>query len=277
LRAGRDCRSHAANLVFPAFLAKVTTTPDTDSYPPTRLAFHASRITIDIGVLLVLAAMSLPFVTAEPFGQKAVAADALPALLLVLPIFVITLLPDQTRPVPSLLGGASLLLAATAAPYSVVKALDASTLAHSLGGRVGAGAWLLVVGTFVILAGIVYGLIRNLLHLPVAGTYPARPRPAEPASAHLTPDTGRTSSDAGAAPSSGARRHPPARPEPTAGAPPDQPPRPARGRPPAPSPNPAEPPSPTPPAGADPDTEPTLPAVKPVPHWWPDDLDNLFD
>lgn len=249
----------------------MTDTFDYDSYAPTRLALHASRIVIDVGVLLVLAAMSLPFVSPGAFGQKAVAADALPALLLVLPIFVITLLPDQSRPVPSSLGWASLLLAATAAPYAIVKALEASTLAHTVGGRVGAGAWVLVVGTFVTLAGIVYGLVRNLLHLPVAGTYPARPEPAReraPAAA-ATPRP--------AAP-------PPRRLLRTDQAPPVPAPatplaRPERLAAPAPGPAPtaASPLARPRPEPADPDTEPTLPAVKPVSRWWPDELEDLFD
>ena len=151
------------------------TSSSRSSYPPTRLAFHASRIVIDAGVLLVLGAMSLPFVTAEDFGQRAVAADALPALLLILPIFVITLLPDQTRPIPTALGWLSLLLAATALPYAVVKYFDASTLAGTLRGSVGMGARILVLGAFVTLGGIVLGLVRNFLGLPAGGTYPARP------------------------------------------------------------------------------------------------------
>jgi len=250
----------------------VTTARDTRSYQPTRLAFHASRIVIDVGVLLVLAAMSLPFVSAEGFGQRAVAADALPALLLVLPVFVITLLPDQTRPLPSWLGWAALLLAATAAPYAVVKALDASSLAHTLGGRVGAGAWVLVVGAFVTLSGIVYGLVRNLLHLPVGGTYPARPQPAAPdplrrpaAAARVpSPAPGRPLSvPASTRPTAAVTRQPSpaAAPRPTT-------------VPPAGTPVPRPTPAPRP---TDPDTEPTLPAVKPVRHWWPDDLEDLLD
>lgn len=259
----------------------MTTTLDTDPYPPTRLAFHASRIIIDVGVLLVLAAMSLPFVSAEGSAQKAVAADALPALLLVLPIFVITLLPDQARPVPSLLGWASLLLAATAAPYTVVKALDASTLAHTVDGRVGSGAWVLVIGAFVTLAGIVYGLVRNWLHLPVAGTYPARPAPAASATSATPRPPSLRRVPPGTAParppasppgrvhraSSQAHREPTVGPSPAAG------PRPAVAPPPG---APAVPP-PAAPRPADPDTEPTLPAVPPLRPWWPDDLENLFD
>lgn len=267
----------------------MTTTLDYEPYPPTRLAFHASRIIIDVGVLLVLAAMSLPFVSAEGFGQKAVAADALPALLLVLPIFVITLLPDQTRPVPSVLGWASLLLAATAAPYAVVKALDASTLAHTVGGRVGAGAWLLVVGALVTLAGIVYGLVRNLLGLPVAGTYPARPRPVE--ASRRAPVTTPAASTSAPRATSGAGPQAAAQPPPRRllrGSPSPATTRPSRRpasappSPPAAEPQPAQPappvsPPPLPTSSRDPDTEPTLPAVKPVRHWWPDDLENLFD
>jgi hypothetical protein len=237
----------------------VTRTPSSrSSYPPTRLAFHASRIVIDVGVLLVVGAMSLPFVSAEGFGQRAVAADALPALLLVLPIFVITLLPDQTRPVPTALGWVSLLLAATALPYALVKYLDASTLAGTLNGSVGMGARVLVLGAFVTLAGIVLGLIRSLLHLPVAGTYPTHPEPPTQAAG---PPGRRTATTP-------APNHPTAR---TLG----------------PSPGTASPhrgtavlprydTGPPPPRPSDPDTEPTLPGVNRVRNWWPDDLEDLF-
>jgi hypothetical protein len=254
-------------------------------YLPTRLAFHASRIVIDVGVLLVLGAMSLPFVSAEEFGQRAVAADALPSLL-----------PDHTRPVPTALGWPALLLALTALPYAVVKYLDASTLAGTLGGSVGMGARVLVFGAFVTLAGIVLGLIRNFLGLPVAGTYPARPEPtaAEAASRGRHPTTATTvarppvqaSGQASGAPpprrgqAPGRRRaaeptrtRPATTSIPAVADPPSSPPR----RPPVGSPPPdkqSAPPLP-PPAVSDPDTEPTLPGVARA-NWWPDDLEDLF-
>jgi len=268
------------------------------SYPPTRLAFHASRIIIDVGVLLILGAMSLPFVSAGDFAQRAVAADALPALLLVLPIFVITLLPDQTRPIPTTLGWLSLLLAATALPYAVVKYFDASTLAGTLNGSVGMGARVLVLGAFVTLVGIVLGLLRNLLRLPVAGTYPARPEPTaaetaargrHPAAAPpLTRPTTPATPTAPAPPRT--RRGPapaavpsraPGRPQPrpaAAPAPATPNPRPQTvpGRPAGPPPPSRGTPPPAPaPRPSDPDTEPTLPGVKRA-QWWPDDLEDLF-
>jgi len=142
---------------------------------PTKLAFHASRIVIDIGVLMVLGSMSLPFVNAGMGNRSALAADALPTLALLLPIFVITLLPDHSDPIPDVLGWLSLILAFAAFPYALIKYLDASTLADALGGSVGWGARLHVFGTFVVIAGIGIGLARNLLKLPVTGTYPSRP------------------------------------------------------------------------------------------------------
>lgn len=236
---------------------------------------------IDLGVLLVLGSMSLPFVTAAGWGQRAVAADALPALLLVLPIFVITLLPDHSHPLPAALGWISLFLAATALPYTVIKYLDASTLAATLGGNVGMGARLLVVGAFVILAGLVLGLVRRLLGLPAGGTYPAGPRPE----ARSVP----SQSVRASSPTRDADSFPPAPATPAASIPgrlstgdtadDDSPAGPA---PPPEGPSrPAEiPPRPvTPPpraAPADDDTEPTLPGVERARRWWPDDLEDLF-
>jgi hypothetical protein len=233
---------------------------------------------IDLGVLMVLGAMSLAFVTAEGGGQRAVAADALPALLLVLPIFVITLLPDHSQPVPAWLGWIALFLAATALPYSVIKYLDASTLANTLGGSVGLGAGLLVAGTFVTMVGLVLGLVRRLLGLPVTGTYPVRleasnrragpparraPLPAAPPAPGLGSTPPRHDLAAADPEVAAAATSPASPPSPVV------PPRPA-----APPPRPAR--RPPRPAPADPDTEPTLPGVKRTRPWWPDDLEDLF-
>jgi hypothetical protein len=249
--------------------------------PLSRLAFHASRIVIDVGVLMVLGSMSLPFVAAEGFRQRAVAADALPVLILMLPIFVVTLLPDQTAPVPAPLGWASLALAAAALPYAVLKYLDASTLAATLHGSVGTGARILVFGVCVGLVGIGIGLARSLLHLPVPGSYPAaRQAPAEARPAAQT----RRAAAPGAppAPAAAAQEASPARTASAATA--SRRPGPTRRRQPTPAqptsePSAARSPRRVPaavPQPADPDTEPTLPAQRPVHPWSPDDLDDLF-
>lgn len=244
---------------------------DASTRPPTKLAFHASRIVIDVGVLMVLGAMSLPFVTAGGFQQRAMAADALPALLLLLPIFAITLLPDQTGPIPAPLGWLSLLLAVPALPYAVVKYLDAATLAGTLRGSVGMGARILVFGAFVTVAGIAMGLARNPLHLPVATASPARAVRA-PAGA---PPTGGRSPAPGEFP----------RPHPARVSRRDDPPQ-LRATPPpdrhagdpvlAPAPGRPQARPPLPPGQADPSTDPTNPPQKAVRPWWPDDLDDLF-
>lgn len=283
----------------------MTSVSTSEVRPSTRLAFHASRIIIDIGVLLVLGAMSLPFVAAEGFRQQAMAADALPALLLVLPVFVVTLLPDHTRPLPPAFAWASLGLAATALPYALVKYLDASTVAGTVRGSVGMGARLLVLGAFVTLAGIVLGLIRNWLGLPAAGSYPARrstaPAPSSAPAKPVTPPAGRSSpSRTPPATRSSPSRTPPgtrqpgqaavptsARPAPQPAPRRNQPAPPAQAPPTVPGARPAgtraQPsgvsptrPSPPPPAPPDPDDQPTLPGNKPVRDWWPDDLEDLF-
>jgi len=147
---------------------------------PTKLAFHASRIVIDAGVLISMAAMSMPFVTTDGADTNSMAADALPVIFLLAPIFLVTLLPDHTRPIPMPLGWISLVLGIAAFPYAVVKYLDAANLAATLEGNVGFGARLLIFGTFVTLAGIGVGLARGMLKLPSGGTFPAlRPAPAQ--------------------------------------------------------------------------------------------------
>lgn len=151
--------------------------------PATTLAFHASRIVIDVGVLLAVASLSFDFVTSANVNRTALQADALPAVALLLPVFLITLLPDHTRPLPRPLSWASLVLGLAAFPYAIVKHLDASVLADTLGGSVGIGARLLVFGTLVTLVGIGIGLTRTFLGLPT-GADPSRmhrtPRPAKP-------------------------------------------------------------------------------------------------
>ncbi|MBI5157463.1 MAG: hypothetical protein HZA58_05540 [Acidimicrobiia bacterium] len=136
----------------------------------TTLAFHASRIVTDIGVLLVLASMSLTFVSAPSGNRSAMTLDALPALLLVAPIFVVTLIPDHTRPLPRPLAWGSLVLGLAAFPYTVVKYLDAVVLADTLGGSLGLGIRLLVFGSFVTVVGVAIGLARSWMGLPSGGS-----------------------------------------------------------------------------------------------------------
>ena len=136
----------------------------------TTLAFHASRIVIDAGVLLAMASMSLPFVIAGSGDRSALDADALPVLLLLLPIFVVTLIPDHTRPIHPVAGWAALAFGLAALPYALVKMLDAGILADTLDGSVGLGARLMVISSFVTLVGIGIGIYRHLRGLPAGGT-----------------------------------------------------------------------------------------------------------
>lgn len=136
----------------------------------TTLAFHASRIVIDVGVLIAMASMSLPFVEAEAGNRSALQADAFPALLLLLPIFAVTLIPDHTRPLHPIVGWTSLMLGFAALPYAFVKMLDAGILADTLDGSVGLGARLLLLGCVVTLVGIGIGLYRSVRGLPAGGT-----------------------------------------------------------------------------------------------------------
>lgn len=167
---------------------------------PTTLAFHSSRIVVDVGVLIVMAAMSLPFVTSPSGNRSALFLDALPTVFLLVPIFLVTLIPDHTRPIPRALGWLSLVLGLAAFPYSIVKHADSSVLADTLGGSIGMGARLLVLGSFVTLVGISIGLARRFAGLESGGS-PARTRAvgtrrraaggddsAKSTKAHLPPD-----------------------------------------------------------------------------------------
>lgn len=140
----------------------------------TTLAFHASRIITDLGVLLVLASMSLAFVTAPSGNRSAMDLDALPTLMLVAPVFLLTLIPKHTRPLPRPIAWACLVLGLAAFPYSFAKYLDAVVLADTLGGGIGLGVRLHVFGAFVVIVGVGVGLTRLFRGLPSAGS----PRPA---------------------------------------------------------------------------------------------------
>lgn len=150
----------------------------------TTLAFHASRIVIDAGVLLAMAAMSMRFVNAPDGGRSALAADAFPAVILLLPVFAVTLIPDHTRPLHPIAGWGAMVLALAALPYSFVKLLDAGVLAQSLGGSLGLGAIVLVIGCLVTAVGVGIGVVRDFMGHPSGGSTQRRspiaaaPRPA---------------------------------------------------------------------------------------------------
>jgi hypothetical protein len=148
----------------------------------TTLAFHASRIVIDTGVLLAMASMSMTFVNSPAGNRSALAADALPAVLLLLPIFAVTLIPNHTRPLHPALGWGAMVLGLAALPYAFVKMLDAAVLADTLDGSVGFGPKLLVFGCVVTLLGIGVGLVRDLMGWPSGGT-PMRPGAGRPKAA----------------------------------------------------------------------------------------------
>lgn len=141
----------------------------TSNTTTTTLALHASRIVIDVGVLMVLGAMSLPFVTTAAGNRTAMELDALPALLLVAPIFLMTLLPDQSRPLPRPVSLGALFLGLIAFPYALLKYLDSVVLSRTLDGGLGLGVRMLVFGTFVVLVGIAIGLTRAWMGLASSG------------------------------------------------------------------------------------------------------------
>ncbi|MCB2222917.1 MAG: hypothetical protein KQH83_01985 [Actinobacteria bacterium] len=162
---------------------------------PSTLAFHVSRIVIDAGVLLAMVAMNLSFVTSDTITKNSVGADALPVILLLAPVFVATLIPDHSRPMPAVVAWISLGLGAAAFPFAIVKYLDASNLAATVDGSVGFGARLLVFGTFVTIAGIGIGLAGSLLRVPgrprQARTGPVRARQPQAPRARRQPGAAR--------------------------------------------------------------------------------------
>lgn len=170
------------------------------------LAFHVSRIITDIGVLIVMGSMSLPFVTTPDGNRTSVEADALPALLLVLPIFAFTMIPDHSRPLPMPLAWVSLILAGAAVPFAIVKYLDASLLASTVDGSAGVGGRLLVFGTIVVVAGLAIGLAMAFVHPRGAPADRRRPAPA-PQAASATPAP-RTAPTGGPPPTAGAPASP---------------------------------------------------------------------
>lgn len=137
----------------------IVTAPTRPTQPPL-LAFHPYRMVIAAGTLMALGALSLAFVSGPGARRGAMALDALPALLLLLPAFAGAMVPDHTRPperVHALVGAGFTLVAV---PYALVKLLDASILAESLGGSMAAGPWLLLVGAIVVAVGLALTLLR---------------------------------------------------------------------------------------------------------------------
>lgn len=175
-------RIGATNLPIPTPSPPLTQRPQAPS-----LAFHASRIVIDAGVLMVFGAMSLPFVRSPAGDRSAIELDALPTLLLVLPIFAVTMIPDHARPLPRPIGWGALVLALAALPYSLVKYLDSAVLADTLDGSLGLGARLLVFGALVTVVGVAIGLTRTWLGLPTAGSVTRNPAVARPRRAPAAP------------------------------------------------------------------------------------------
>jgi hypothetical protein len=156
----------------------VTAPPLTSS--TSKLAFHPHRIVICVGSLLALGSMSLPYVRLAGTERGALALDTLPVLILLVPIVVMTMVPDHASALPRTAGLVAAALALLALPLSVVKLLDSVVLAETLEGAVGPGPWALVVGCLTVAAGIALGLLRpGVTHRrPVAApsANPAPPR-----------------------------------------------------------------------------------------------------
>lgn len=136
------------------------------------LAFHPYRIVIGVGVLLLLGALSLAFVSASSAARPWRLADGIVLLGLVVPIFVLTIIPDRGQPLPRLasLVGAGFL--ALALPYAIVTVLDAAILAGSLRGSAGLGPWIALVAILVVGTGVALSFFR-----------PGAPPPPPPPSA----------------------------------------------------------------------------------------------
>lgn len=141
-----------------------------------------------------MASMSMTFVTADSGNRSALDADALPTILLLLPIFLVTLIPDHARPLPRIFAWAALALGLAALPYAIIKVLDASILAETLDGTLAFGSRLLVIGCGVTLVGIGIGLYRAMRGLPSGGT-PGRTSRFRTRAKTLTEPGARTSSE----------------------------------------------------------------------------------
>jgi hypothetical protein len=125
--------------------------------------------------MIALGSMSLPFAYGAEGARSSLALDAVPVLVLLVPVFAFTMVPDHSRPMPRLAGFVAAGLLAVAVPYSLVTLLDAVVLAGSLGGSVGPGPWLLLAGCLVTAGGVAFGLLprraggRGRLRRPAIG------------------------------------------------------------------------------------------------------------
>jgi hypothetical protein len=232
-------------------------------HPLADLAFHPSRIVICLGLILVLGAMSLSFVGGEGVRRDSIQADALPCLLLLLPAFVASLLPNRAAPVDSRPGWIALAAATTAFAYSLVVEFSATAQASSLGGSTGAGGLLLLFGTLVTAGGAGLGLIWEPAGWPITA-----PQPTPPASADSQ------TSQAGPSPRGRSLRRPAMT---TAGARSSAPPTAPYESPVADSrPAPAQKPRLRRPASSEAPPPAPTERAQASREWWPEDLDDLF-
>jgi hypothetical protein len=88
--------------------------------------------------------------------------DAWPVLIPLAPLLLLTLFGDRVegyRPAAGLLG---ILFACAAVVFAAIKTADAVLAARSAGGSVGAGPWLVLAATAVVVVGTVLGMSRRL-------------------------------------------------------------------------------------------------------------------
>lgn len=144
-----------------------------DATPP--LAVHPHRIVIDAGVLVALAGLSLSFASSGAGGRPWSLRDGLVLLGLLAPLVVLTVLPDRTRPLPSPHRLIAAGLMALAVPYSIVKLLEALTLAGALDGSIGFGPVLVLIGVGAAGVGVALTWRQRAEYLPPP---PARRAPS---------------------------------------------------------------------------------------------------
>lgn len=159
---------------------------------PRQLALHPHRIVIGVGALIVIGALSLPYLTTPDGPRSRTVTEAIIIVALLAPVFLLILVPDHSRPLNQRLGIAATATGFVGMLFAVVRLLDAHTLARATSGSVGIGPWLLVAGWIVTEAGVVYGLFAQdltpapaparLTEAPAAGPAPAAdhrpPRPS---------------------------------------------------------------------------------------------------
>ena len=125
---------------------------------------HRSRIVVIIGIIITGAAVLLPYTYLPSVGSiNGIDGAAWPALLPLSVVFLIAIVGDRVEGNPLVPGIISTVFSCLAVVFTVVKLNDALLSVRGIEeASVGAGPWVLLSGTAVVLAGSLLGFTHRV-------------------------------------------------------------------------------------------------------------------